>query len=189
MIDRVALDNGKDVLETPVGFKWFVDPLIDGKIFFGGEESAGASFLQFDKKPWSTDKDGIILNLLAAEILANTKKDPGEYYDDLTKKHGNPIYKRIDAPANSAQKTILKNLTSEDIQATTMANEKIESILTTASNGAKIGGLKINTKNGWCALRPYGTEDIYKIYAESFIDQDHLESIIDDAKKIVTSLF
>ncbi len=189
MIDRVALDNGKDVLETPVGFKWFVDPLIDGKIFFGGEESAGASFLRFDKKPWSTDKDGIILNLLAAEILANTKKDPGEYYDDLTKKHGNPIYKRIDAPANSAQKTILKNLTSEDIQATTMANEKIESILTTASNGAKIGGLKINTKNGWCALRPSGTEDIYKIYAESFIDQDHLESIIDDAKKIVTSLF
>lgn len=189
MIDRVANDNQKEVLETPVGFKWFVKPLIDGKVFFGGEESAGASFLRFDKRIWSTDKDGIILNLLAAEILANTKKDPGEYYEELTQKHGNPIYKRIDAPANSEQKTILKNLTPEDIKADTLAGEKIESILTSASNGAKIGGLKINTANGWCALRPSGTEDIYKIYSESFIDETHLEAILEDAQKIVSSLF
>lgn len=189
MIDRVANDNQKEVFETPVGFKWFVKPLIDGKVFFGGEESAGASFLRFDRRVWTTDKDGIILNLLAAEILANTKKDPGEYYEELTKKHGNPIYKRIDAPATSEQKAKLKSLTPEDIKADILAGEKIESILTTASNGAKIGGLKINTKNGWCALRPSGTEDIYKIYSESFIDESHLEAILEDAQKIVASLF
>jgi phosphoglucomutase len=189
MIDRVANDNQKNVLETPVGFKWFVKPLIDGKIFFGGEESAGASFLRFDKKPWSNDKDGIILNLLSAEILAKTKKDVGVYYDDLVAKHGNPIYVRIDAPANSEQKSILKNLSPEDIKADTLAGEKIESILTTASNGAKIGGLKINTKNGWCALRPSGTEDVYKIYSESFIDETHLKKIQEEAQQIVASLF
>ncbi|MEA3289318.1 MAG: phosphoglucomutase (alpha-D-glucose-1,6-bisphosphate-dependent) [Campylobacterota bacterium] len=189
MIDRVAKDNNKELLETPVGFKWFVKPLIDGQIFFGGEESAGASFLRFDKQPWSTDKDGIILNLLSAEILARTKKDPGEYYDTLTSKHGSPIYARIDAPASNTQKAILKNLTPEDIKADTLAGEPIESILTVASNGAKIGGLKINTKNGWCALRPSGTEDVYKIYAESFIDQTHLEKIQNDAKGIVKNLF
>ena len=189
MIDRVANDNNKKLVETPVGFKWFVKPLIDGKIFFGGEESAGASFLRFDKKPWTTDKDGIILNLLSAEILATTKMDAGEYYDTLVAKHGNPIYARIDAPANSAQKTKLKNLTPEDIKAETLAGEKITSILTTASNGAKIGGLKINTQNGWCALRPSGTEDVYKIYAESFISVEHLETIQKDAQSIVKSLF
>lgn len=189
MIDRVAKDNGKKLFETPVGFKWFVKPLTQGEVFFGGEESAGASFLRFDKNPWSTDKDGIILNLLAAEILAVTKKDPGEYYDDLTSKHGAPIYARIDAPANAEQKKILKNLTPEDIKADTLAGEKIESILTVASNGAKIGGLKINTANGWCALRPSGTEDVYKIYAESFISKEHLENIQKDAQKIVTDLF
>jgi phosphoglucomutase len=189
MIDRVAKENQKEVLETPVGFKWFVKPLIDGKIFFGGEESAGASFLRFDKQPWSNDKDGIILNLLSAEILAKTKKDAGAYYDDLVSKHGNPIYARIDAPANTEQKSILKNLSPEDIKADTLAGETIESILTTASNGAKIGGLKINTKNGWCALRPSGTEDVYKIYAESFIDETHLKQIQQEAQKIVSSLF
>ena len=189
MIDRVANDNNKKLVETPVGFKWFVKPLIDGEIFFGGEESAGASFLRFDKKPWTTDKDGIILNLLSAEILATTKMDAGEYYDTLVAKHGNPIYARIDAPANSAQKTKLKNLTPEDINAETLAGEKITSILTTASNGAKIGGLKINTQNGWCALRPSGTEDVYKIYAESFISVEHLETIQKDAQSIVKSLF
>jgi phosphoglucomutase len=189
MIDRVAKDNSKDVLETPVGFKWFVKPLVDGKIFFGGEESAGASFLRFDKGVWSTDKDGIILNLLSAEILATTKMDPGEYYDTLTAKHGDPIYARIDAPANSEQKAKLKSLTPQDIKADTLAGEKIDSILTTASNGAKIGGLKINTANGWCALRPSGTEDVYKIYAESFISEEHLKSIQDDAQQIVKSLF
>jgi phosphoglucomutase len=189
MIDRVVRDNLKEVLETPVGFKWFVKPLSEGKIFFGGEESAGASFLRFDKGLWSNDKDGIILNLLSAEILATTKKDPGVYYDNLVEKHGNPIYARIDAPANSEQKSILKNLTPEDIKADTLAGEKIESILTTASNGAKIGGLKINTKNGWCALRPSGTEDVYKIYAESFIDEIHLKAIQTEAQTIVKSLF
>jgi phosphoglucomutase len=189
MIDRVANDNQKEVLETPVGFKWFVKPLIDGKIFFGGEESAGASFLRFDKKLWSNDKDGIILNLLSAEILAKTKVDPGVYYDNLVSKHGDPIYARIDAPANSEQKSILKNLSPEDIIADTLADEKIESILITASNGAKIGGLKINTKNGWCALRPSGTEDVYKIYSESFIDDTHLKKIQEEAQQIVASLF
>ena len=189
MIDRVASDNNKEVLETPVGFKWFVKPLSEGKVFFGGEESAGASFLRFDKGLWSNDKDGIILNLLSAEILATTKKDPGIYYDDLVAQHGNPIYARIDAPANSEQKSILKNLTPQDIKADTLAGEKIESILTTASNGAKIGGLKINTKNGWCALRPSGTEDVYKIYGESFIDESHLKKIQEEAQTIVKSLF
>jgi phosphoglucomutase len=189
MIDRVANDNQKEVLETPVGFKWFVEPLSEGKIFFGGEESAGASFLRFNKNTWSNDKDGIILNLLSAEILAKTKKDPGEYYADLVKKHGNPIYARIDAVASSAQKAILKNLEPSDIKADTLAGEKIESILTTASNGAKIGGLKINTKNGWCALRPSGTEDVYKIYSESFIDEEHLKAIQNEAQEIVKSLF
>ncbi len=189
MIDRVAKKNGKKLLETPVGFKWFVKPMTDGEIFFGGEESAGASFLRFDKKPWSTDKDGIILNLLAAEILAVTKNDPGIYYENLTKEHGSPIYARIDAPADTQQKKILKNLQPEDIKADILAGEKIESILTVASNGAKIGGLKINTANGWCALRPSGTEDVYKIYAESFIDSEHLAQIQEDAKAIVTELF
>lgn len=189
MIDRVANDNHKKLVETPVGFKWFVKPLIDGVVFFGGEESAGASFLRFDKKPWTTDKDGIILNLLAAEILAKTKSDPGIYYENLTKKHGSPIYARIDAPASSEQKKILKNLSSEDIKATTLAGEEIVSILTEASNGAKIGGLKINTQNGWCALRPSGTEDVYKIYAESFISEEHLKTIQNDAQSIVKSLF
>lgn len=189
MIDRIALDNDIMLFETPVGFKWFVKPLVDGEIFFGGEESAGASFLRFDKKPWSTDKDGIILNLLAAEILAKTKEDPGIYYKNLTLKHGNPIYARIDAPATYKQKAKLKSLTSDDIKATTLANEEITSILTVASNGAAIGGLKINTQNGWCALRPSGTEDVYKIYAESFIDTAHLEQIQKDAQSIVKSLF
>ncbi len=189
MIDRVAQDNDKEVLETPVGFKWFVKPLVDGKVFFGGEESAGASFLRFDRNVWSTDKDGIILNLLSAEILAATQMDAGEYYDTLVAKHGNPIYARIDAPANSEQKAKLKSLTPEDIKADTLAGEKIESILTTASNGAKIGGLKINTANGWCALRPSGTEDVYKIYAESFISEEHLKAIQSEAQEIVNSLF
>lgn len=189
MIDRVALDNQKEVLETPVGFKWFVKPLVDGKVYFGGEESAGASFLRFNKKVWSTDKDGIILNLLSAEILAKTKKDAGVYYDELVAKHGNPIYARIDAPASLEQKTKLKNLTPSDIKADTIAGEKIEQILTTASNGAKIGGLKISSANGWFALRPSGTEDVYKIYAESFISQEHLETIQKEAQAIVDSLF
>jgi len=188
MIDRVALDNDKTVLETPVGFKWFVKPLVDRIVYFGGEESAGASFLCFDKKVWTTDKDGIILNLLSAEILAKTKEDPGIYYDNLVKKHGNPIYARIDAPATFEQKNKLKNLTPEDIKADTIAGEKIEQIITTASNGAKIGGLKITSKNGWFALRPSGTEDVYKIYAESFISQKHLKMIQKEVHCIVDKI-
>ena len=189
MIDRVCKDNGIKVYETPVGFKWFVDPLIEGEIFFGGEESAGASFLRKDKKVWSTDKDGIIMTLLSAEILAVTGIDPGEYYENLTKKHGAPIYARIDAPANFEQKNILKNLSPDAIKTTTLAGEKIEKILTSADNGAKIGGLKVVAKNGWFALRPSGTEDVYKIYAESFIDETHLATIQKEAQEIVNSLF
>lgn len=189
MIDRVAKDNNIKIVETPVGFKWFVKPLIDRDIFFGGEESAGASFLRFDGKPWTTDKDGIILNLLSAEVIAVTGEDVGEYYNHLTTKHGEPIYGRIDAPANTEQKRILKNLTPEDVKVESLAGEPIESILTVTSNGAKIGGLKLNTKNGWCALRPSGTEDVYKIYAESFIDKSHLQKIQNETKEIVKSLF
>ena len=188
MIDRVAKENFKQVLETPVGFKWFVKPLVDGEIFFGGEESAGASFLRFDKKVWSTDKDGIILNLLSAEILAKTKQDPGSYYENLVNLHGDPIYARIDAPATLEQKAKLKNLTPEDINASRLAGEDILQIITTASNGAKIGGLKIVAQNGWCALRPSGTEDVYKIYAESFISDEHLKMIQKEAQDIVNGL-
>jgi phosphoglucomutase len=189
MIDRVCADNDIKVLETPVGFKWFVEPMSDGKIFFGGEESAGASFLRKDKGLWSTDKDGIIMALLSAEILAKTGIDPGEYYENLTKKFGNPIYARIDAPANLEQKKILKNLTPEDIKSTTLADEEIEKIITVADNGAKIGGLKVVSKNGWFAIRPSGTEDVYKIYAESFIDEEHLKTIQLEAQEIVNELF
>lgn len=189
MIDRVCADNGIKVIETPVGFKWFVEPMMDKEIFFGGEESAGASFLRKDRNVWSTDKDGVIMALLSAEILARTGIDPGEYYDNLTKKFGNPIYARIDAPATYEQKQILKNLSPDDIKTATLAGEKIEKIITTADNGAKIGGLKVVAKNGWFAIRPSGTEDVYKIYAESFIDDSHLRSIQKEAQEIVNSLF
>ncbi|MBU0632213.1 phosphoglucomutase (alpha-D-glucose-1,6-bisphosphate-dependent) [bacterium] len=189
MIDRVCADNGIKVFETPVGFKWFVEPMIDKEIFFAGEESAGASFLRKDKNVWSTDKDGIIMTLLSAEILAKTGIDPGEYYENLTKKFGNPVYARIDAPANFEQKKVLKNLSPNDIKTTMLAGEKIEKILTTADNGAKIGGLKVVSQNGWFAIRPSGTEDVYKIYAESFIDENHLRSIQHEAQEIVKSLF
>ncbi len=190
MIDRVANDLNKKVIEVPVGFKWFVDDLLQGKIYFGGEESAGASFLRKDGTVWSTDKDGIILNLLAAEILAKTNRDPGEHYQELTKKFGAPIYARIDAPANNEQKKILKNLSPDDVKEKTLAGEKIEAILTNApGNNAPIGGLKIVAKNGWFALRPSGTEDIYKIYAESFIDEEHLKAIQSEAQKMVSKLF
>ena len=189
MIDRVVKDNGKKVFETPVGFKWFVKPLSTKEVFFGGEESAGASFLRKNTQPWSTDKDGIILNLLAVEILAKTKKDPGLYYDDLTKKFGEPVYGRLDALANSNQKKALKNLKPEDIKADTLAGEKIESILTKADNGAAIGGLKVSTKNAWFAIRPSGTEDIYKIYGESFKGSEHLKQIQIEAQEIVNNIF
>ncbi len=189
MIDRVVKDNGKKIFETPVGFKWFVKPFINKEIYFGGEESAGASFLRKDTKPWSTDKDGIILNLLAVEILAKTKKDPGIYYDTLIEKFGEPVYGRLDAPANLEQKAILKNLKPEDIKQEILAGEKIENIITKADNKASIGGLKVVTKNAWFALRPSGTEDIYKIYAESFKGKDHLTMIQKEAQEIVNGIF
>lgn len=190
MIDRVANALEKKVIEVPVGFKWFVDGLVDGSIIFGGEESAGASFLRKDGTVWSTDKDGIILTLLAAEILAVTGKDPGEHYQELTEKFGAPIYARIDAPADAQQRAKLKKLVPEDIQASTLAGEPIEAILTNApGNNAKIGGLKVVAQNGWFALRPSGTEPIYKIYAESFIDDAHLKQIQEEAQAIVKSLF
>ena len=189
MIDRVVKDNKREVFETPVGFKWFVKPFIDKKIFFGGEESAGASFLRKNGEVWSTDKDGIILNLLAVEILAKTKKDPGEYYNSLVEKFGEPVYGRLDALANSKQKMALKNLKPEDIKKEVLAGEKIEKILTKADNGAPIGGLKVVTKNGWFAIRPSGTEDIYKIYAESFKGSEHLALIQKEAQEIVDNIF
>ncbi len=189
LIDRAAAYLEREVIEVPVGFKWFVEGLHQGTVFFGGEESAGASFLRKDGTVWSTDKDGIILNLLAAEITAVTGKDPGQQYQDLTEQFGAPIYARLDAPASPEQKAVLKKLRPEDVQATSLAGEPITAVLTTApGNNAPIGGLKIVAKNGWCALRPSGTEDIYKIYAESFIDQAHLNRIQDEAKAMVSSL-
>jgi len=189
MIDRVCKDNEIKVLETPVGFKWFVEPMSNKEIFFGGEESAGASFLRYDKGLWSTDKDGIIMTLLSAEMLARNGYDAGIYYEKLTKKFGSPIYARLDAVATYKQKEILKNLSPSDIKSTTLSGETIEKIITTADNGAKIGGLKVVAQNGWFAIRPSGTEDVYKIYAESFIDKEHLSSIQQEAQKIVNSLF
>lgn len=190
LIDRVAAKNNKVVHEVPVGFKWFVDGLANHQLMFGGEESAGASFLTKDGQVWSTDKDGIILALLAAEILAVTGKNPSQYYDELTETLGKPIYNRIDAPANPEQKNVLANLSPEDITSTELAGEPIVAILTEApGNGASIGGLKVVTKNGWFAARPSGTENIYKIYMESFIDQAHLALVEKEAKAIVGQAF
>ncbi|KPJ96640.1 MAG: phosphoglucomutase [Gammaproteobacteria bacterium SG8_11] len=190
MIDRVASHLGRKLSEVPVGFKWFVDGLLDGSYGFGGEESAGASFLRKNGEVWVTDKDGIILDLLSAEILAITGKDPGEHYRDLTEKFGNPIYERIDAPATAEQKNILSNLSPEMIQAEKLAGERIISKLTRApGNDASIGGLKVVTENGWFAARPSGTEDIYKIYAESFKGKEHLQQIQGEAKAIVSAAF
>ncbi|KAA1262520.1 Phosphoglucomutase [Rubripirellula obstinata] len=186
MVDRVAADLGRTLCEVPVGFKWFVDGLVDGSLGFGGEESAGASFLRMDGTAWTTDKDGIILDLLAAEILAKTGKDPGQHYQTLVEKFGSPVYARIDAPATPAQKNALKELSPESVLSKELAGDAIEAKLTEApGNNAPIGGLKVVTKNGWFAARPSGTEDIYKIYAESFVGQEHLERIQTEAKQIV----
>ncbi|MET0401561.1 MAG: phosphoglucomutase (alpha-D-glucose-1,6-bisphosphate-dependent) [Cystobacter sp.] len=190
MIERVAKDLGRRVVEVPVGFKWFVDGLLDGSLGFGGEESAGASFLRQDGSVWSTDKDGIILDLLAVEILARTGKDPGVHYQELTKKFGAPLYTRIDQPATSAQKAVLKKLSPEAVRATTLAGEPIQQRLTRApGNDAELGGLKVVAENGWFAARPSGTEDVYKIYAESFRDQKHLDVLVDEARQIVSDAF
>lgn len=190
MIDRVAGDLGRRVAEVPVGFKWFVDGLLSSAYGFGGEESAGASFLRRDGTTWTTDKDGIIMNLLAAEITAHTGKDPGEHYTALTERFGAPIYARTDAPAGPARKKALSALSVDDVQASTVGGHPITRILTRApANNAPIGGLKVETENGWFAARPSGTEDIYKIYAESFVDQAHLERIQRDARTLVDDVF
>ena len=187
MIDRVAAKLGRKLAEVPVGFKWFVEGLMDGAYGFGGEESAGASFLRMDGTPWSTDKDGIILDLLAAEITAKTGKDPARHYEELEQRFGSPIYERIDAPATPAEKSVLKKLSPEMVATDTLAGETITAKLTAApGNGAAIGGLKVTTENGWFAARPSGTEDIYKIYAESFKGADHLKQIQEEAKRIVS---
>jgi len=189
IIDKVAAHLGKKLSEVPVGFKWFVEGLIDGSYGFGGEESAGASFLRKDGTVWTTDKDGIIMDLLAAEITAVTGHHPGEHYQTLTGMFGNPIYERIDAPATLEQKAVLKNLSPDLIRASTLAGEKILARLTEApGNGAPIGGIKVVAENGWFAARPSGTEDIYKIYAESFKDRAHLKQIQTEAKAIVSNV-
>jgi phosphoglucomutase len=186
MIDRVANSIGRRLYEVPVGFKFFVDGLLNGSLGFGGEESAGASFLARDGSPWSTDKDGMIAALLSAEITARVGKDPGEIYEDLCRDFGRPFYERIDAPASAAQRAAMAKLSSKDIQVSELAGEKIESILTVApGDGQPIGGVKAVTKNGWFAARPSGTEDVYKIYAESFRDADHLKQIQKEAQVIV----
>jgi phosphoglucomutase len=186
MIDRVAAGIGRQLKEVPVGFKWFVDGLVSGSLGFGGEESAGASFLRRDGTVWTTDKDGIILGLLAAEMSAITGKDPGELYKDLTNQYGEPAYERIDAPATPEQKKILSGLSAQDIVAKDLAGEKITSILTTApSNNEPLGGVKVITEGGWFAARPSGTENVYKLYAESFKGVDHLKRIQSEAQEIV----
>ncbi len=190
MIDRVAAHLGRRLAEVPVGFKWFVDGLLDGSYGFGGEESAGASFLRMDGTVWTTDKDGVILDLLAAEIMAKTGRDPAEHYRELTDKFGVPSYERMDAGATPEQKAILTKLAPEQIGASTLAGEKIIAKLTRApENGASIGGLKVVTENGWFAARPSGTEDIYKIYTESFRGKEHLKQIQEEAMAIVSSAF
>jgi phosphoglucomutase len=189
MIDRVAASLGRKLVEVPVGFKWFVDGLVSGALGFAGEESAGASFLRKDGTVWTTDKDGIVMDLLAAEITATTGKDPGEHYRVLTERFGAPVYERIDAPATRAEKRALEDLSEEDVTAETLAGEPILEKLTRApGNGKKIGGLKVVAKSGWFAARPSGTEDVYKIYAESFSGKEHLVRIQEEARALVSKV-
>jgi phosphoglucomutase len=188
MIDRVTAKLGRKLYEVPVGFKWFVDGLLDGSLAFGGEESAGASFVRLDGSVWTTDKDGIVPALLAAEITARMGRDPGEVYRDLTREFGEPVYDLVEAPATPEQKEILERLSPQQVRSTDLAGEKIQAILTTApGNSAPIGGLKVSTESGWFAARPSGTEDIYKIYAESFQGADHLRRIVEEAQVIVNN--
>src|SRR5437660_7484533 len=187
MIDRVVQGLGRRLCEVPVGFKWFSPGLFDGSICFGGEESAGASFLRHDGSVWTTDKDGPIMDLLAAEITARTGKDPGEHYKEMTQQFGTPFYTRLDAPATPEQKAKLLQLSPAAVQESELAGEPITSKLTHApGNNAPIGGLKVVAANGWFAARPSGTENIYKIYAESFRDVAHLDAIVREAQRIVT---
>jgi phosphoglucomutase len=188
MIDRVAAKLGRRLHEVPVGFKWFVDGLLDGSLGFGGEESAGATFSRLDGSVWTTDKDGFIPCLLAAEITARTGRDPGEIYAELTREFGTPFYDRVEAPATPAEKAVLAELSPGKIKSTELAGEKIRAILTRApGNDAPLGGLKAMTESGWFAARPSGTEDIYKIYAESFRGEAHLRRILEEAQAIVSA--
>lgn len=190
MLDRVARSLGRGVTETPVGFKWFVPGLLSGKLGFGGEESAGASFLRMDGTTWTTDKDGIIMDLLACEILAVTGDDPAIHYEDLESQFGKSFYKRLEAPASLEERSVFKKLTPEMVRTDTLAGERIEAKLTRApGNDAPIGGLKLVAENGWVAVRPSGTEDIYKIYAESFKSEEHLANVLKEGQEIVQALF
>ena len=187
MIDRVCERLKRRLYEVPVGFKFFVEGLLSGRLGFGGEESAGASFLRCDGGVWVTDKDGIIPCLLSAEITARLGKDPGEVYRELTRELGDPVYERIEAPATAEQKAALERLSPSDIHVTQVAGEKIQQVLTAApGDGNPIGGIKVIAKNGWFAARPSGTEDIYKIYAESFLGSNHLQRIDEEAQAIVS---
>ena len=189
MIDRVVADLGRRLVEVPVGFKWFVDGLVDGSLGFGGEESAGASFLRRDGSVWTTDKDGIIADLLAAELTARLGHDPGIAYAALTERFGAPVYRRVDAPATRAQKAALGRLAASDVHATTLAGDSITAILTRApGNDAPIGGLKVVTDHGWFAARPSGTEDVAKVYAESFRGAEHLDRLLEEAQALVASV-
>ena len=188
MIDRVAASLGRRLDEVPVGFKWFVAGLLDGSVGFGGEESAGASFLRRDGTVWTTDKDGILLALLASEILATTGRSPSEHYAELTERHGAPAYARVDAPATREEKAALGRLSPDDVTATELAGEPITAKLTSApGNGSPIGGLKVVTESAWFAARPSGTEDVYKIYAESFLGPDHLAQVQAEARDVVAA--
>jgi phosphoglucomutase len=190
IIDRVAKKLGRGLVETPVGFKWFVDGLSNGSFGFAGEESAGASFLRRDGSVWTTDKDGMILGLLAAEITARTKRDPSQLFDDLTRELGLPFYERIDAPATSAQKNLLKALSADKLGMTELAGEPVAAIFTAApGNGQPFGGIKVTSESGWFAARPSGTEDVYKIYAESFRSEAHLRQIQQEAQAAITQAF
>ena len=190
LIDRVVERSGRKLYEVPVGFKWFSPGLFDGSVAFGGEESAGASFLQRDGSVWTTDKDGIILCLLAAEIIAITGHDSADWYEQLAQEFGRPFYTRIDLPATTAQKDALKALRPDSLTATQLAGEPIIAKLTNApGNGAAIGGLKVAARSGWFAVRPSGTEDLCKIYAESLISQEHLERICEQAREIMQAAF
>jgi phosphoglucomutase len=190
LIDRVSASLGRRLVEVPVGFKWFVEGLLEGSLGFGGEESAGASFLRRNGAVWTTDKDGIILGLLAAEMTGRAGRDPGELYRELTRQYGDPVYERIDAPASAEQKAVLERLTPEQVNANELAGEKIEAMLTTApGNGSPIGGLKVVTAHGWFAARPSGTEEVYKLYAESFLGEDHLRKIQEEAQRLIAHAF
>jgi phosphoglucomutase len=188
MLDRVAADLGRRLVEVPVGFKWFVEGLLDGSIGFGGEESAGASFLRRDGSVWTTDKDGLIPCLLAAEMTARDGRDPGARYRELEERFGAAVYKRTDVAADAEQKAVLKKLSAEQVDSSELAGEPIEDVLTRApGNDAEIGGLKVVAEGGWFAARPSGTEDVYKVYAESFRGEEHLERILDEAQEIVST--